>query len=81
MVCTNNVYHIIDRTDQFAVTSYYGDTMLWKPEQYFILLTMNKTRKKTHCDIQLPDMLNCFLQVFSVYVYIHAMHLFSTSAR
>lgn len=38
---------------------------------------MNKTPKNPRCDIQLTDMLNWFFQVFSVYAYIDAMHLFS----
>lgn len=45
MVCTNSLCHIIDRADQLPDTSYCENTTLLKPQQYFLLLTMNKTQK------------------------------------
>lgn len=81
MVCTNNLCHITDRAHQLSVTSYYGDTTLLKPQQYFLLLTRSEVQKTNNWDIQLQDMSDWFLYVFSVCAYTHDMHLFSKSSK
>lgn len=80
MVCTYNLYHITDRADQFSVTSYYGDTTLLKPQQYFLLLTIIKMQKKQLWH-STPRYAKLFLYVFSVHAYAHAVHLFSKSSK